>query len=59
MEREKEDKNERELDPIAQPSIETNTKAIVQAIVQVSLRDKEIIGLKSQHHNLADAVKNK
>ena len=44
---EKGDKNEREIIIATQPSTEMNTEAIVQAMSQVSLRDKEIIGLKS------------
>ena len=48
LEREKGDKNERELIQASQPSTETNTDEIVQAMSQVILRDTEIIGLKSQ-----------
>ena len=59
LEREKDNKNEREAIPITQPSTETNTKSIVQAMSQVNLRDKEIIGLKNQNQNLVDVVKNK
>ena len=49
LEREKEDKNEREVIPTTQPSTETNTESIIQVMPQVSIRDKEIIGLKSQN----------
>ena len=59
LEREKENKNEREVIPTTQPSTETNTEAIVHAMSQVILRDKEIIGLKSQNQNLVDALKKK
>ena len=59
LERENGDKNEKEVILAAQPSTETNIEAIVQAMSHVILRDKEIIGLKSQNQNLADAIKKK
>ena len=36
--------------------VETNTKSIVQAMSQLSMRDLEIVGLKSQNKNLVDVV---
>ena len=47
LEREKGGNYEIEIIPAARPSIETNTEAILQAMSQVILRDKEIIGLKN------------
>ena len=54
-----EEKNKNEVIEIYQPSTKTNTESIVQAMSQVSLRDKEIMGLKNQNQNLAEAVKKK
>ena len=49
LENEREDKSKRESIQIEQPSTLTNTETIFQAMSLVSLRDKEIMGLKSQN----------
>ena len=59
LEREKGDKNEIEIILATKPSTKTNIEAIIQAMSEVILRDKEIIGLKSQNKNLSHAIKKK
>ena len=59
LEKEKQEKIKEEEEQIVQPIAETNTESIVHVMSQVSLRDLEIVGLKSENQNLADVVMKK
>ena len=47
LEKEKEDKTKEDEVQLIEPIAQTNKKAIVQAMSQVSLKDLEIVGMKS------------
>ena len=59
LEKEREENEKNKQVEAGQPSTETSTKAIVQAMSQVSWRDEEIKGLKTENQRLVDMIKKK